>query len=142
MIIPPPSRTADQWADAKRILPPEAPEPGRWRSDRIPFFRPIMQAFSDPGRELVVIVCGAQMGKTESLMNVLGHRFDDGPRVPALWIAPTQKSVKTIADDRVMKMLRSTPDLWAKLEKGRRNRIVEKYLAGVRLGFGWAGSAS
>ncbi len=101
-----------------------------------------MQAFSDPARELITIVCGAQMGKTESLMNVLGHRYDDGPRVPTLWIAPTQKSVKSIADDRVMKMLRSTPDLWAKLEKGRRNRMVEKYLAGVRLGFGWAGSST
>ncbi len=101
-----------------------------------------MQAFANPAYELIVIVCGSQMGKTEALMNVLGHRFDDGPRVPALWIAPTQKSVKSLADDRVMKMLRSTPSLWRLLEKGRRNRMVEKYLAGVRLGFGWAGSAT
>lgn len=101
-----------------------------------------MARFSDPDVELVVIVCGAQMGKTESLINVLGHRFTDGPRVPALWIAPTQKSVKSLADDRLMKMIRSTPSLWDILEKGRRNRIVEKYLANVRLGFGWAGSAT
>lgn len=101
-----------------------------------------MREFSNPNRELIAIVCGAQMGKTEALLNVLGHRFDDGPRVPALWIAPTQKSVKSLADDRVMKMLRHTPELWAILEKGRRNRMVEKYLAGVRLGFGWAGSAT
>ncbi len=101
-----------------------------------------MEAFSNPERELIVIVCGAQMGKTESLMNVLGHRMDDGPRVPTLWIAPTEKSVKSLADDRVMKMIRSTPALWAIMEKGRRNRMVEKFLAGVRLGFGWAGSAT
>ena len=101
-----------------------------------------MRAFSDPSVEMVAIVCGAQMGKTESLLNILGHRFDDGPRVPCLWIAPTQKSVKSLADDRVMKMLKHTPDLWDKLEKGRRNRMVEKYIAGVRLGFGWAGSAT
>lgn len=142
MIRPPPKRTADEWADTHRVLPPEAPEPGRWRSARIPFFRPVMARFSDPNVEMVVVVCGAQMGKTESLINVLGHRFDDGPRVPALWIAPTQKSVKSLADDRLMKMIRSTPPLWNILEKGRRNRIVEKFLANVRLGFGWAGSAT
>ncbi len=142
MIQPPPNRTADQWADQNRILPPESPEPGRWRTSRIPFFRPIMRAFSAGDVELIVIVCGAQMGKTEAMMCVLGHRFDDGPRVPTLWIAPTQKSVKSLADDRVMKMLRATPALWRILEKGRRNRVVEKYLAGVRLGFGWAGSAT
>lgn len=91
---------------------------------------------------MIVIVCGAQMGKTEALMNVLGHRFDDGPRVPALWIAPTEKAVKSLADDRVMKMLNGTPALKGMLERGRRNRVVEKWLAGVRLGFGWAGSAT
>lgn len=101
-----------------------------------------MERFGCPNTEMIVIVCGAQMGKTESLMNVIGWRFDDGPRVPSLWIAPTQKSVKSVADDRVMKMIRHTPSLWSMLEKGRRNRVVEKYLAGVRLGFGWAGSAT
>ncbi len=101
-----------------------------------------MARFSDPDVEMIAIVCGAQMGKTEALMNVLGHRFADGPRTPALWIAPTQKSVKSLADDRLMKMIRSTPALWDILDKGRRNRMVEKFLAGVRLGFGWAGSAT
>jgi phage terminase large subunit GpA-like protein len=101
-----------------------------------------MARFSDPDVELITIVCGSQMGKTESLMNVLGHRFADGPRVPTLWIAPTQKSVKSLADDRVMKMIKGTPALWDILDKGRRNRMVEKFLANVRLGFGWAGSAT
>ena len=101
-----------------------------------------MERFSCPETDLVVIVCGAQMGKTEAMMCVAGHRLDDGPYVPVLWIAPTQKSVKSLADDRFMKMLRSTPDLWAKLEKGRRNRVVEKFVGGIRIGFGWAGSAT
>jgi len=101
-----------------------------------------MERFSDPTRDLIVIVCGAQMGKTEAMMCVMGHRLDDGPYVPALWIAPTQKSVKSLADDRFTKMLRSTPDLRRKLEKGRRNRVVEKFVGGIRIGFGWAGSAT
>ena len=85
---------------------------------------------------------GAQMGKTEAMFNVLGHRFDDGPYVPALYIGPTQKQVKSVSKDRIAKMLKSTPTLWAKLEKGQRDGVTEKYIAGVRLGFGWAGSAT
>ena len=101
-----------------------------------------MRAFSQRDVERVVIACGAQMGKTESLLNVLGHRYDDGPRVPALWVAPTEKLTRSFSDDRVMKMIRYTPALWDILEKGRRNKTTEKFLAGVRLGFGWAGSAT
>lgn len=101
-----------------------------------------MRRASSPDADLIAVVCGAQMGKTESMMCIAGHRLDDGPYVPLLWIAPTQKSVKSLADDRFMKMVKSTPDLWAKLEKGRRNRVVEKFIGGVRLGFGWAGSAT
>ncbi len=85
---------------------------------------------------------GAQMGKTEMIFNVIGHRFDDGPYVPALYIGPTQKQVKSISKDRIHKMIRLTPSLWEKLEKGQRDGITEKWIAGVRLGFGWAGSAT
>jgi len=82
------------------------------------------------------------MGKTEAIFNIYGHRFDDGPYVPALYIGPTEKQVKSISRDRVDKMLRSTPSLWEKTEKGQRYGVGEKWIAGVRLGFAWAGSAT
>lgn len=85
---------------------------------------------------------GSQMGKTEMIFNLIGKRFDDGPYTPALYIGPTQKQVKSISKDRIAKMIRSTPPLWDKLEKGQRDGITEKWIAGVRLGFGWAGSAT
>lgn len=103
--------------------------------------RPILQACSDPHYRRIVVVCGAQMGKTENLLNVLGHRLDDDP-VPMLYIGPTQKQVESMSSDRVMKMLVSVPRLWSKLRQGKANKITEKYLGGVRLGFGWAGSAT
>ena len=101
-----------------------------------------MRAFADSRYRQVVVVMGAQMGKTEAIFNILGHRFDDGPVVPALYIGPTAKQVKSVSEDRIKKMLRSTPSLDAKLLKGQKDRITEKYIAGVRLGFGWAGSAT
>lgn len=90
----------------------------------------------------MTVVCGAQMGKTESMFNILGHRLDDGPYVPALYIGPTEKAVKSISKDRVDKMFSSTVSLTEKLEKGQRNGVFEKFVGGVRLGFAWAGSAT
>lgn len=104
--------------------------------------REIMRAFSETGVERVIGVMGSQMGKTEVLFNILGHRFDEGPRVPALYIGPTQKQVRSISADRIRKMLRTTPSLWEALEKGQRDATYEKFLHDVRLGFAWAGSAT
>lgn len=101
-----------------------------------------MDAFSVGRYKMVVMVCGSQMGKTEVLFNVLGHRFVDGPYVPALLIAPTEKMVRSMSKDRFSKMVNSTPALKARLETGQRDNLLEKYFAGVRLGFGWAGSAT
>lgn len=102
----------------------------------------IYTAACDPNTDTVTAVMGSQMGKTEGIFNILGHRFDDGPYVPSLYIGPTEKQVRSVSADRVMKMLRSTPSLWAKLAKGQKNKVVEKWIAGVRMGFAWAGSAT
>lgn len=124
------------------MLPPDSPEPGPWRTDRVPFWRDIYAAFADDQHDMVVVVCGSQMGKTEGMFNILGHRFTDGPYVPAIYVGPTEKQVRSISKDRIDKMLRSTPVLWERTEKGQRYTVYEKWIAGVRLGFAWAGSAT
>ncbi len=101
-----------------------------------------MQRFSDRRAEKIIVVCGSQMGKTESLLCVLGHRYDDGPYMPTLWVAPTERMVKTISQDRLDRMLRSTPDLWAKTARGHAYKLQEKWIGGIRLGFAHAGSAA
>jgi len=82
------------------------------------------------------------MSKTEGIFNVMGHRLDDGPYVPMLYIGPTEKQARSVSTDRFMKMLHSTPDLYARLSKGQGNKITEKFVGGYRVGFGWAGSST
>lgn len=94
----------------------------------------------DPDVDLIVGCMGSQMSKTEGMLNVIGHRLDDGPYVPIIYVGPTEKLVKSMSRDRVDKMLRSCKTLWSKTEKGNRYGIGEKYISGVRLGFAWAGS--
>lgn len=102
---------------------------------------PIMRSFAEPRYRRIVAVMGSQMGKTEAFWNVIGWRLDDDP-TPILYVGPTQKLVESMSQDRVMKMLRSVPSLWDRLEKGKKNKITEKFVAGMRLGFAWAGSAT
>ena len=52
---PPPRLTLSQWADQERILPPESSaEPGRWRTDRVPYLREPMNVIADRRVETVV----------------------------------------------------------------------------------------
>lgn len=124
-----------------RILPPGSAEPGRWRSARTPYLIPIMRAAVDPRYRRVVAVMGAQMGKTEFLLNLIGHRLDIDP-APVLFIGASQRQVEQISGTRVSRMIRSTPSLDAKLDKRKSsNKITEKSVAGQPLRFAWAGSA-
>lgn len=57
-----------QWADQNRMLSPEASAaPGRWRTEKAEYQRGIMDAFSDPKVEQVVIMSSAQIGKALAL---------------------------------------------------------------------------
>ena len=69
----PPKLTISQWADEKRYLSAEASaEPGKYKTDRAEYQRGIMDAFSDPLVELIVVMSSAQVGKTEILNNIVG----------------------------------------------------------------------
>ena len=80
------------------------------------------------------------MSKTEGiLLATLGWNFADQPR-PLLYFGPTEKNVKSISRDRVQPMIDGVPALAE--GQGRDGGMFEKFLNGVRCGFGWAGSAT
>lgn len=60
--------TVSQWADRFRIVPPgTSPEPGPWRTDRVPYLREILDAASDPAVERIYIQAASQVGKALAL---------------------------------------------------------------------------
>lgn len=140
ILAPPPDGDAGAWSEAHRWLPEGSPEPGRYRVARVPYLRAIYEAYSDPEVEEVDVLTASQMGKTDCILNVFGHRFTWGPRVPALYVAPTQDLAKSISEERFRAVIDSTPALAELHERGRRDRVAEKFFAGLRLGFAWAGS--
>ena len=78
---PDPLLTVSQWADAHRYLSPRASaEPGRYRTDRTPYMRAIMDALSPshPARRIVVMK-SAQVGFTECGNNWIGYVIHHAP---------------------------------------------------------------
>ncbi|HUW33534.1 MAG TPA: phage terminase large subunit family protein, partial [Planctomycetota bacterium] len=79
--------TVSEWADQFRILDKSAAEPGRWRTDRNPIGRGIMNAFTNAAVQTIVLMGCTQLIKTEAMLNMLGYAIDQNPG-PTLWVCP------------------------------------------------------
>lgn len=125
---PPPILTVSEWADRYRILSRVASaEPGRWRTDRAPYQRGIMDACSDPLIEQVVIMKPAQIGYTEMLGNVVGFYADQDP-APILIVQPTLDMARAWSTDRLRPMLRESPRLKGKVRESSRRHSGDTLL--------------
>ena len=101
----------------------------------------IVRAVHSAMYKKVVAVMGSQMGKTEMVLNLIGHRIDDDP-VPVLYIAPTKSFVENVIDPRYKAMVRSCASLQEKRGPGAKEKTTQKEIAGVKVRFAWAGSAT
>jgi phage terminase large subunit GpA-like protein len=116
---PPPKLTVSQWADTYRILSSESSaEPGRWSTSRAEYQRGMMDAVSDPDIETVVLMTGAQIGKTELLNNVVAYHIHQDP-APILVVQPTLEMAQTWSKDRLAPCIRDTPVLTDKIKDPR-----------------------
>lgn len=78
-----------------------------------------MDACSDPNIQEVVIMAGAQLGKTEALLNIIGYHIDNSP-CPILVLQPTLEMAQAFSKDRIAAgLLRSTPVLKGKVKDPR-----------------------
>jgi phage terminase large subunit GpA-like protein len=60
--------TGSEWADVYRyVAPGTSPEPGEWRTSRVPYLREPMDSMTDRKTEIVVMCCSSQVGKALAL---------------------------------------------------------------------------
>ncbi len=136
--------TVSEWADAHRILDGRtSAEPGQWRTSRTPYLQGVMDAFNDRHVHEIVMMCCSQVGKTESLLNMLGYAADEDPG-PTLWVGPGETLVKQFCYERIQPMFNLAPDLLKHLFSTKREDFNKQGIAldRMNLHFGWAGSAS
>ena len=134
---PDPLLTVSQWADAHRFLSAKsASEPGRWRTSRAPYCREPMDELSAYSpTERVILMFGAQTGKTETGNNFVGYVIHHAP-APMLVVQPTLDMAKRLSKQRIGPMLNETPVLAERVAEARSRDsgntiMVKEFLGGV-----------
>lgn len=141
---PLPNLTVSGWADRYRMLSSEASsEPGRWRTDRAPYQREIMNAFTQPKVWKVAVMSAAQIGKSDIMNNVIG-RYSHLAPAPILMIQPTIDMAQDYSKSRIAPMIRDTKvlrEIYRDVKtRESGNTILSKLFPGGRLIMGGANS--
>ena len=135
-----------KWADRERRLSSEASAAaGRWVTSRAEYQRGIMDAISDPRLRDIVVMAGAQVGKTEMLLNVIGFHIHHDPS-PILLVQPTLEMAQAFSKDRLAPMLRDTPALKGSVKDPRsrdaNNTTTHKVFTGGHISLVGSNSAA
>jgi phage terminase large subunit GpA-like protein len=114
--------TLAEWADEYRILSKKtSAEPGRWRTNRAPYQREIMNLISSLSVQKTVVMSAAQIGKTDGfILNSIGYFMHYDP-APIMVMQPTIKLGESFSKDRLTPMLQATPVLQNKVNDKSRN---------------------
>jgi phage terminase large subunit GpA-like protein len=143
---PDPILPLSEWADANVILSSkDSSEPGPYRSARTPYAREISDCLAPSSPiEVVVLMAGAQLGKTRIGLNWIGYVVDVAPG-PMLMVEPTVDLAKKVSKQRLAPMIESTPALRGKVAEARSrdsgNTMFEKEFPGGILMITGANSA-
>ncbi|MDR1158346.1 MAG: phage terminase large subunit family protein [Oscillospiraceae bacterium] len=131
---PPDDLTVTKWAEKNRRLSAEsAAEVGLWRTERTPYLREPMDAFTDSKVRRIVMVAASQVGKSEFLNNTIGYIIDQDPG-SVLFVHPTTIDAREYSKLRIAPMFRDCPVLKKKVSDPKRrdsgNTILQKSYPG------------
>lgn len=118
-LTPDPLLDVSEWADRHRILSPRASaEPGRYRTDRTPYMRAIVDALSPshPVRR-VIFMKAAQVGATEAGNNWIGY-VHHAPG-PMLAVQPTVELAERFSRQRIDQLIAESPSLRERVKPAR-----------------------
>jgi phage terminase large subunit GpA-like protein len=119
---PDPLLTVSEWADRYRVLSQRASsEPGRWRTERTPYLREIMDCLSPASPvQRVALMKGAQIGGTECGNCWIGYVIHQAPG-PMMAVAPTVELAKRNSKQRIDPLIEESEVLRERV-KERRSR--------------------
>lgn len=137
---PTPRLTPDAWGRT-RVYPPTSGVPGPRNPDLTPYMRDWVRAASASVCKRAIMVCGAQMGKTEGQLDLMGERLDTRP-APILYVGPSKEFNTDQFEPRFSEMLTQSASLRGKTVWGKKNKKTLKLVAGVRVRLAHAGSST
>src|SRR4051794_12121029 len=91
ILTPAPRLALSEWSNAHRVLSREtAPEAGKFRWQRIPYVREMLDVAGDYRTQKMVVMSSARVGKTTLLENVSAFYMAEDP-CPILLMLPTKE---------------------------------------------------
>ena len=146
--LPPEDLSVDQWADKyRRLAGGLSAEAGQWRTDRTPYMREPMCAFSDPNIEEIVFVAPSQVGKSELELNIIAYIIDQDPGT-ILYVQPRKEDAMSFSRLRVAPMLKACDKIRDKVRdvekkgRGATSTVLQKSFPGGMLTLVGSNSAS
>ncbi|MGX1399990.1 phage terminase large subunit GpA-like protein [Bradyrhizobium japonicum] len=116
------------WAATNRIYPQTAAIPGPRDPHLTPYVVGPERMIASGQFRRVVMVFGAQTGKSEAMLDVAGQRLDQRPG-PILYVGPNRQFLTEQFEPRVMSLLEQAPTLTEKLARGKRMTKTRKMVA-------------
>ena len=140
---PPPRLRLSEWSDEyARLSAESSATAGRWHT--LPYQREILDSFTDPTVEMVVVMKSARVGFTKCLNNLIGYHIHQDP-CPIMLVQPTVEDAEGYSKDEIAPMVRDTPVLRSLVSdpkaKDGSNTILAKQFPGGTLQMVGANSA-
>lgn len=131
---PPSKMTVSQWATDRRMLQAGVSrQPGPWSNEMTPYLIGPMDAYNDDHVRHLVLCFGTQLGKTETLYNLLGFVIDQDP-YSTLLVYPREDDSKTVSRTRIQPMIEDCSSLRAKKPMQQdRYQLLEMHFPGMIL---------
>jgi phage terminase large subunit GpA-like protein len=131
---PLPDLTVSQWANLYRILQPGISKiPGPWRTKITPYLKAPMDEYNNENCRHIVLCFGTQLGKTETIYNILGFIIDAEP-YSVLLVYPREDDSKTISRTRLQPMIDACPTIAQKKpSRGDLYQLLEMHFPGMIL---------
>lgn len=131
----------DEWGAANRVYPPHTGVPG----PRNPYLTPYMvdwtRALASNQYKRSIIACGAQMGKTDGMLDVIGERMDTRP-IPIIYVGPNKEFNVDQFEPRLMQLFEESKTLGEKVMRGKKMKKTRKLVSGVPIRLAHAGSST
>ena len=141
LLKPTPRMQPDEWGADNRVYPPSSGHPGPRDPKLTPYGIPFGRAVASGKYSRAVGVFGAQMGKTDTCLDIIGERLDTSP-VPMIYLGPSEEFNKTQFEPRLMTLLDESESLASKVARGKRMTKTLKRIAGVTLRLAHGGSST
>ena len=129
LLCPPEQITVSEWAEEYRVLDTKSSAmPGAWSNSVAPYLTGIMDEFNNYETEEIIFCKPTQVGGTEALQNMIGYIVMQDPS-PTMIVYPTDVLAKSISENRLQPMFRSTPELKKKYDEN--SSVLELQFEGM-----------